>query len=89
MGYIGKKPSDEPLTSDDIADNIITSSKIVDDAVTSAKINDGTIVNADINDVAATKLSGTIADARVSASSVNQHVLSTYKCAYGAKYFLQ
>ena len=62
MGYIGKKPSDVPLTSDDIADNIITSSKIVDDAVTSAKINDGTIVNDDINDVAATKLLRTFTD---------------------------
>ena len=61
--YIGKKPTDVPLTSGDITDNIITSAKIVD----------GTIVNADINDVAATKLSGTIADARISASSVNQH----------------
>ena len=77
MGYIGKKPSDVPLTSDDIADNIITSSKIVDDAVTSAKINDGTIVNADINDVAATKLTGSIADARVPASAVTQHVTAT------------
>ncbi len=64
MGYLGKQPSAVPLTSDDITDNTITSAKIVD----------GTIVNADINDVAATKLSGTIADARVSASSVNQHV---------------
>jgi len=62
--YIGKKPSDVPLTSGDITDNIITSSKIVD----------GTIVNADINDVAATKLSGSIADARVPASAVTQHV---------------
>ena len=65
--YIGKKPSDVPLTSGDITDNIITSSKIVD----------GTIVNADINDVAATKLSGSIADARVPASAVTQHVTAT------------
>ena len=67
MGYIGKNPTAVPLTSDDIADNIITSSKIAD----------GTIVNADINDVAATKLTGSIADARVPASAVTQHVTPT------------
>jgi len=67
MGYIGKKPTNVPLTSSDITDNIITSSKIVD----------GTIVDADINDVAATKLSGSIADARVPASAVTQHVTQT------------
>ena len=67
MGYIGKNPTAVPLTSGDITDNIITSSKIVD----------GTIVNADINDVAATKLTGSIADARVPASAVTQHVTPT------------
>jgi hypothetical protein len=58
MAYIGKKPTDKPLTSADLADNIVTSAKIVD----------GTIVDADVNDVAATKLSGTIADARFPAT---------------------
>lgn len=49
--FIGKKPTDAPLTSSDVADGIITS----------AKIADGTIVNADVNASAAivgSKLSG-------------------------------
>jgi hypothetical protein len=58
MAYIGKKPTDKPLTSADLADNIVTSAKIVD----------GTIADADVNDVAATKLTGTIADARFPAT---------------------
>ena len=56
MAYIGKKPTDKPLTSADLADNIVTSAKIVD----------GTIADADINDVAGSKLTGTVADARIS-----------------------
>ncbi len=60
MAYIGKKPTDKPLTSADLADNIVTSAKIVD----------GTIVDADVNDVAATKLSGTVAEARLPASAL-------------------
>ncbi len=39
MGYIGKKPSDVPLTSSDINDNIITSAKIVNGAITGDDIN--------------------------------------------------
>ncbi len=46
----------------------IKTGSIIDSAVTSAKIVDGTIVDADINDVAATKLTGTIADARFPAT---------------------
>lgn len=49
--FIGKKPTDAPLTSSDVADGIITS----------AKIADGTIVNADVNSsaaIAGSKLSG-------------------------------
>ena len=56
MAYIGKKPTDKPLTSADLNDNIVTSAKIVD----------GTIADADINDVAGSKLTGTVADARIS-----------------------
>ena len=51
MAYVGRIPTQVPLTSADIADSIITSAKIVD----------GTIVNADINasaGIASTKLSG-------------------------------
>ena len=39
MGYIGKKPSDVPLTSSDITDNIITSAKIVNGSITGDDIN--------------------------------------------------
>ena len=49
--FIGKKPTDAPLTSSDVADGIITS----------AKIADGTIVNDDVNAsaaIVASKLSG-------------------------------
>ena len=58
MAFIGKKPTDAPLTSSDVADGIITS----------AKIADGTIVNDDVNAsaaIVASKLSGagiTVAD---------------------------
>ena len=58
MGYIGKKPTSVPLTSADLADNIVTSAKILND----------TIVDEDVNNVAATKLTGTIADARFPAT---------------------
>ena len=37
--YIGKKPTDVPLTSSDITDNIITSAKIVNGAITGDDIN--------------------------------------------------
>ena len=67
MGYLGNKPTAVPIQSSDLQDNIITSAKIVD----------GTIVNADVNDLAATKLTGSIADARVPASAVTQHVTAT------------
>jgi phosphoribosyl-AMP cyclohydrolase len=35
--FIGKKPTDAPLTSSDITDGIISTAKIADDAVTAAK----------------------------------------------------
>ena len=47
MAYVGRTPTQVPLTSADIEDNIITSAKIVD----------GTIVNADINASSAIALS--------------------------------
>ena len=45
--------------------------------LTSADIADGTITDADIDSVSATKLTGSIADARVPASAVTQHVTAT------------
>ena len=67
MGYIGSKP----------ANKVVKTADIEDSSITSAKILDGTIANADINDLAATKLTGSIADARVPASAVTQHVTAT------------
>ena len=76
MPFIGPKPADTVLDSTLIADGTITSAKIANDAVTSAKVAAGTIVDSDIGNVAATKLTGTVVDARISASSVQQHVTS-------------
>jgi len=50
MAYIGKKPTDKPLTSADLGTGIVTSAKILD----------GTIANVDVNDVAASKLTGAL-----------------------------
>ena len=45
--------------------------------LTSDDIVDGSITNADIADLDAAKLTGTVADARISSSSVTQHVSAT------------
>ena len=45
--------------------------------LTSADITDGSISNVDIADLAASKLTGSIADARVPESAVTQHVTAT------------
>ena len=39
MAYIGRKPTDAPLTSSDIADGIISTADIANTAVTGAKVN--------------------------------------------------
>ena len=39
MGYVGKKPTDVPLTSSDIADGIISTADLANTAVTGAKVN--------------------------------------------------
>jgi len=41
MGYIGTKPADSVLTTDDIADSIITSAKIADGTISSADLATG------------------------------------------------
>lgn len=41
MAYIGSKPADKALTSDDIADSIITSAKIADGTIASADLASG------------------------------------------------
>ena len=47
MAYIGKKPTDKPLTSADLGTGIVTSTAILD----------GTIANTDVNSSAAIALS--------------------------------
>ena len=66
MPYIGATPSKVPLTSDDIAPNTITNDDLA-----------GSITSAKITSLEATKLTGSIADARVPASAVTQHVTAT------------
>ena len=76
MGYIGKKPTDVPLTSSDIADNIITSSKIVDGAITGDDINStfnigSKTVTLPDGSVSATKIA---ADAVITSKILNANV---------------
>ncbi len=66
MGYTGQRPSAIPLDSSDIADGTITNDDLA-----------GSITSAKITSLDATKLTGTVADARISASSVNAHVSLT------------
>ena len=49
MSYIGSKPADKALTSDDIADSIITSAKIANETIVSGDIENGTIGLADLS----------------------------------------
>ena len=67
--YIGKKPTDVPLTSSDINDNIITSAKIVN----------GTIVDADINASAA------IAESKLGVTSYDDNKLQSNIALLGFK----
>ncbi len=39
MAYIGRKPTNAPLTSSDIADGIISTADLANTAVTGAKVN--------------------------------------------------
>jgi len=48
MGYIGKKPTDAPLTSSDIADGIISTADLANTAVTEAKIGNLAVAGAKI-----------------------------------------
>ena len=66
MGYTGQRPSAIPLTSADIVDGTITNDDLA-----------GSITSAKITSLDATKLTGSIADARVPASAVTQHVTAT------------
>jgi len=45
MAFIGAKPTNVPLTSADLQDNIITSAKIVDGTIATADISDGAVTS--------------------------------------------
>jgi hypothetical protein len=45
MAFIGAKPTNVPLTSSDLQDNIITSAKIVDGTIATADISDGAVTS--------------------------------------------
>jgi hypothetical protein len=85
MGYVGRKPTDAPLTSADISDGIITESKIASDAVTSAKIAPATVASSDIapatiaasNIAPATITSSQIAPGTVAASNIAPGTITT------------
>ena len=87
MPFIGPKPADTILDSTLIADGTITSAKIADGTIVNADLNNSAaIATSKITGLAASATtdttnaaniaSGTIADARISASSVQQHATS-------------
>jgi len=45
MSYIGSKPADAVLETDDITDGVITTSKLADDSVTNPKLSTGSQQN--------------------------------------------
>ncbi len=55
MSYLGRRPADAALTSDDISDNTVTSAKIVNDSIVNADIkSDAAIVATKIANTAVT-----------------------------------
>jgi hypothetical protein len=55
MGYLGTKPANAVLTSEQIGDGVIATADIADNAITTAKIAAGAVVQADL----ATGVAGT------------------------------
>ena len=70
--YVG---SDSPTVGTDDLDFTLknTALNIPDDSIVAAKIAAGAVLDAKIATMTATKLTGTIADARVASSSITQH----------------
>jgi len=80
--------ADGTVVAAEIADDAVTTAKIADDAITTAKIPNSAITDAKISAVAATKLTGTVADARFpstlpAASGVNLTALNATNLASG------
>jgi len=61
----GSNIEDGTVVAADVADDAVTTAKILDANVTTAKVADTAITNAKIADLDATKLTGTIASARL------------------------
>jgi hypothetical protein len=48
MGFVGRRPTNAPLTSEDIPDNIITGAKIVDGSITGSDVASGSITGTNL-----------------------------------------
>jgi hypothetical protein len=71
------------ITGASIAADSIDGTKIADDAINSEHLTDGGIDNVHIGDVAATKLTGTIASGRLSASNLGSGTVPTARLGSG------
>lgn len=74
-GFLGNKPTDVPLTSADIVDGTITNDDLAG-SISNDKLA-GSITDDKISGLSASKLTGSVADARIPASAVTQHVTAT------------
>jgi hypothetical protein len=68
MAYLGTKPANAVLTSEQIGDGVITTADLADGLITTAKIANGAVVEADIANNAVT--SSKLADNAVTASKI-------------------
>ena len=71
------------ITGASIAADSIDGTKIADDAINSEHITDGGVDDVHIGDVAATKLTGTIASGRLSASNLGSGTVPTARLGSG------
>jgi len=73
MSYLGRRPADAALTSDDITDNTITSAKIVNDSIVNADIkSDAAIEQTKLAtlSIADANINGTLAAAKITNTAV-------------------